>query len=666
MGVPNKTLVSCLWATPLACAGAAAPDTHTVLRDSTFEDLANISITTVGRKAQPYLTTPAAIHVITQDDILSTGGLSIPDALRLALGVHVGQIDAHSWAITARGFNSLFADKIVVLVDNRSVYTPLWSGVYWEQREWLADELERIEVVRGPGGSKWGTNAVNGAINIFTRSARDTQGVALMGGAGDEQRAFGSFRYGATLGESGWIRGYAGYKDVDDSALETGAPSGDSWEMARAGFRYDADLSASTLMLQGEVFSSELNQRIQAPLPDPPFFAPLGAGESDGGHLQGIWTLQSARAGQITVQAYYDRSDRQLLSSEEQRDTFDIEAQQQFAFGRSHEVTWGLGYRNSRDEIANNFVVSVLPMKRTLHLWSAFIEDEISPDDSNTSLTLGAKVEHNDFTGWEVQPSVRASWSPDPSRTLWSAVSYAARRPSRINTDLVATNTVLAPGVLRAGAATTLVQNIGSRDLESETVIAYELGFRASLGEYAFDAAAFYNDYDKLLGFDPGTLDTQTLAPQFWRLVFAPQNLGSGHTYGAELAANWRVTPAWSVQFAWSWLQLNLAPSSNRQIARLEGSSPRHTAVVRSSLVLDEIWRLDATARYVDDLPGLDVPDYFTADLSLIRALTPRLELALVGRNLWGPQHLEFRAASIPESTEVERSAFLRLTWRSE
>ena len=269
-----------------------------VLRDPTFESLANTTITTVARKSQPYLTTAAATNVITREDIASTGIDSVPDALRFAPGLHVAQINAYSWAITARGFNSIFSDKLVALIDNRSVYTPLWSGVYWEQHAWLGDEIDRIEVVRGPGGSKWGTNAVNGAVNIFTRSAEETQGFAASGGIGTEARAFGSMRYGGALGESGWVRMFGGYQDHDASVLTNGVDADDAWDMARVGVRYDGRFEDAELMLQGGVFNGDFRQHTPIPTEAPPFQALLLApGKSNGGHVHGSWTQHTSRFG---------------------------------------------------------------------------------------------------------------------------------------------------------------------------------------------------------------------------------------------------------------------------------------------------------------------------------------------------------------------------------
>ena len=309
-------------------------------------------------------------------------------------------------------------------------------------------------------------------------------------------------------------------------------------------------------------------------------------------------------------------------------------------------------------------MIALDPPERTLHLWSAFVEDEIVDEARGLAFTIGAKFEHNDFTDWEVQPSARIAWTPAREQTVWAALSRAVRRPNRVNEDLISTVAVTPPGALRPGSPPTLVQNIGSPDLESETMTAFELGWRAVRESHSLDMAAFYNDYNSLITFGNRTLDATT--PEALRLVSMPENAASGHSYGLEISGKWRPTDEWLVQADYTWLRLNLAPQENRAVERLEGSSPEHTLTLRASLSVRDVWRIDAALRYVDRLPALDVPDYVGADLSIAREVTDAIDVALMGRNLWSPSHVEFISASVPEATEVERSAIFKISWRTE
>jgi iron complex outermembrane receptor protein len=420
---------------------------------ASLEDLMNIEVTSVSKKEEKLFQTAAAVYVITQDEIRRSGLTSIPELLRLVPGVTVARIDGTKWAISARGFNGRLANKLLVLIDGRSVYSPETSGVYWEVQDLLLEDIERIEVIRGPGGTLWGANAVNGVINIITKRAEDTQGVLVTAGGGSEERGFGSFRYGARMGEHADYRVYGKYFKRIGLVDALGRSANDGQQALRAGGRVDWTLTdRDELTLQGDIYGTRLRETPTVVSPDNPF-APFAnrPGEFTGGHVLGRWTRAFSKRSDLALQVYYDRFDRDLFDLADHINTFDVDLQHHVALGQQHDVVWGLGYRLVSHEAHGDSATPIHfnPARKTAHLFSGFAQDEITLVKDRLRLMVGAKLEHNQFSGFEAQPSIRVSWTPSSKQAVWAAVSRAVRTPVRSEQDIKASiQTVPGPGGL--------------------------------------------------------------------------------------------------------------------------------------------------------------------------------------------------------------------------
>src|SRR5436190_9633176 len=627
----------------------------------TLEQLANYPVTSVSKSEEKLSTAAAAIYVITEDDIRHSGVTSIPEALRMAPGVEVARVDAHTWAISARGFNDYFANKLLVLQDGRSVYTPLFSGVYWDAQDTLLEDVDRIEVIRGPGAALWGANAVNGVINIITKDAKDTQGFLLTGGGGTEEQLFAGARYGGKIGDNAYFRVYGKYFNRDDSALPGGGDANDRWQMSRGGFRVDwQPTEINHVTFQGDLYGGTAKQTNIRVSPTPPFtpFPENDQSDMSGGNLLSRWTHSFGNSSEFMLQTYYDYTFLGANTLEERRRTWDIEAQQRFALFDRHDVILGLGYRLMSDSTDDSFEVSLNPDKRTDDLFSAFVQDKITLVDDRLWLTAGSKFEHNDYTGFEVQPSGRITWVPHEQHTVWASVARAVRTPSRAESDIRLNQSPVIPGIVTS--------IFGNRDFDSEKLIAYELGYRVQPEEHvSFDLALFYNDYDdlrsiELIGLQPGP-------PPNLRLMV--ENGLKGFTYGGELAANYQPAKWWCLRLAYSYLEIDVKRkagfSDTASVADLEGSSPQNQVSLMSSLELPQNVSLDLWARYVDRLPARSIDSYFTLEVRLAWRPIKSLELSVVGQNLLDNAHPEFRGGIVPAPpTEVERSVYAKITWR--
>ena len=647
-----------------AWASAGNIDTHTPdLMHLSLEELMNVEVTSVSKRAEKLSEAPAAISVTTAEELRRSGVTSIPEGLRLVPGLEVARVDAHNWAISGRGFNDLFANKLLVLMDGRSVYTPLFSGVYWDVQDTLLEDIDRIEVIRGPGSTLWGANAVNGVINIITRPARDTQGLLLTGGGGTEEQGFGGLRYGGSMGPNAYYRVYARYFNRDDQVLPDGSDSNDRWNMERAGFRIDWDASTDNhLTLQGDLYSGRLDQTYFLPIPNPPF-AQTNQGHLNvnGGNVLGRWSHSFSAGSDLKLQLYYDRTVRDGPVLNEDRDTFDIDLQHHFLLGERQDVVWGAGYRVSSDEIDDTYTVTFNPDQRAIQLFSFFGQDEITLVPDRLRLTLGSKFEHNEFTGFEYQPSVRSSWTPTDRQTVWASISRSVRTPSRAEEDILLRQLSTVPGVQQV-----LLQ--GNREFDSEQMLAYEAGYRwRPRDRISLDVAAFYHDYDHLRSLEPGGFQFGPPGPPV-TAVFTAANKLHGETYGIEFAPSWQVTEGWRLQAAYTFLQMQLhhdAGSGDTTSERDERRSPHHQFSLRSSMDLLHNVEFDCAFRYVEGLPDFQIPSYAVVDVRLAWRPLKDLELAIVGQNLLDNRHPEFQSLFIPtERTEVQHSVYGKVTWR--
>lgn len=643
-----------------ACASEEDVDTTAPdLARLSLEELMSVEVTSVSKRGEKLSEAPAAISVITSDELRRSGATSVPEALRLVPGMEVARVDSHNWAVSARGFNDLFANKLLVLMDGRSVYTPLFSGVHWDVQDTILEDIERVEVIRGPGATLWGANAVNGVINIITRSAKDTQGLMLTGGGGTEEQGFAGVRYGGKLGENAYYRVYGKYFNRDDQVLPDGTDSDDRWNVERGGFRVDWDASTDNhFTFQSDLYSGRLNQTFFLPTPNPPY-AQTNRGNVDvnGGNVLGRWSRSFSERSDLNLQVYYDRTVRNGPVLNEDRDAIDIDLQHHFLLGERQDLVWGAGYRVSSDELDSTYTATFNPDQRTVQLFSLFAQDEITIVPDQLRVTLGSKLEHNDFTGFEYQPGGRISWTPTDRQTLWASISRAVRTPSQAEDDIQLRQVTATPGVQ------TLIQ--GGREFDSEELLAYEVGYRwRPLDRITLDVAAFYHDYGNLRSIEPSgivpgppAVVTATLA-----------NRINGETYGVEFAPSWQITDAWRVQAAYTFLQMQLhrdAGSRDTTTEANEGRNPHHQFSLRSFLDLPHDIEFDCTLRYVESLPDFQIPSYVVMDARIAWRPLKNLELAIVGQNFLDDRHPEFQSVLIPtERTEVQQSVYGKVTWR--
>lgn len=633
-------------------ADPALPDDLTEL---SLEALMGIEVTSVSKRPQQQRVAPAAVSVISAEDIRRWGVTNIPDALRLVPGLHVARIDANKWAVSARGFNSRFANKLLVLLDGRSVYTPLFAGVYWDVLDTPLEDVDRIEVIRGPGGTLWGANAVNGVINIITRSAEQTQGGLLSTGVGDETRSLTRLRYGKQLDNGLAYRLYAMYRDVNTGY--NADKSRDDAQFGQVGFRSDWKLQGGDqLTLQGDYYDGSSGQQLTiATDPAPAVTSFSDDTQQSGGNILFRWRRLIDKMSDFSLQLYYDHVDRDGPVLREDRDTLDLDFDYRYRWGQRHNVLWGLGYRWQQDNTPATSTFRLDPSSRDVSLYTAFIQDEINLVEDRLQLTLGSKFEHNDFTGFEYQPNIRMAWTPDRQQAVWAAISRAVRTPARGEHD-VRLRVVPPPGAPPVPAVVR-----GDRGFDSEDLMAYELGYRFQSGRrWSSDLTAFLNKYHNLRTFDP-----EILPPPELGLPFA--NRLAGRAWGVEWNGQFKLNNRWRLQVVYSYLnvELDLKDNSQDSFSRsAEDSSPHHQFSLWSAFDLTPAWQLDATLRYVGDInsPPPGAGQYVELDSRLAWRPQSRLELSVSGRNLLHHHHREFQPDFIQtQPTQVERSVFANL-----
>ncbi len=595
-----------------------------------------LEVTSVSKRPEKLSETASAIQVITGDDIRRAGATRLPEALRLATNLEVAQLDARQWAISSRGFNGTSANKLLVLIDGRSIYTPVNSGVFWDAQDVLLDDVDRIEMISGPGATLWGANAVNGVINITSKSAKETQGGLVTAGGGNELTGFGAVRYGGTLAPDVYYRVYAKSTARDSTELPNGNSAANDQSATQGGFRVDWDKSDRQLTLQGDAYRNRMDQ------------LNLPGMALSGGNVIGRWSRALAKDSDVKLQVYFDRTNRrQPVTFAESVNTYDVDFQHRLPLGERHDVIWGLGFRLIEDKIGNDYpVLAFLPAQVTRKTFSAFAQDEIALVKDRLSLTLGTKFEHNERTGFEYQPSGRLAWRLGKEQTLWTAVSRAVHTPSRIDGELVAP---------RDPPFTTLV---GNDQFESEVLLAYELGYRVQPRPWLFlSLATYYHDYDKLRSTDR----VNPSAP----FPFVLRNSQEGSVAGAELTADARVGDRWRLQAGYTQLHLNLSHKPGTvPTATLSDLDSDHQFSLRSALDLSDHLELDATYRFVARIVSQRVPAYDELDVHLGWHPTPQLELSIVGQNLLRSRHAEFQSSATAVRHYIERSVYGRVTWR--
>lgn len=646
---------------PPAATGPAA------LKKLSLEELSEIEVTTPSKEPAKAFQSPAAIYVITGDDIRHSGATTIPEALRLAPGVEVSRIDANKWAIGIRGFGTRLSRSVLVLIDGRTVYTTLFAGTYWEVQDTMLEDIDRIEVIRGPGGTIWGPNAVNGVINIITKSSKATQGTLASAGGGNEEQGFASLRYGGDNGKGLTYRMYGkgftrGPEDHPDGR------NFDDWRAAQAGFRMDWGANQQDVFtVQGDLYKEEAGESVQATTYAPPYSRIVdGNADLSGGNAMVRWQRTLRNGGDFQLQAYYDRTNRYEPNFGERRNTFDVDFLERLPLPARQQVSWGLGLRFSHaDDLEVVSGLSFLPASRTDQLYTAFLQDEIGLVDKRLSLVLGVKLLRTNFTDISSEPSARLAWTPSERQTIWAAFTHAVRTPSDAEEDFDLSGFAgLGPGGIPLMARFNSNSHFAPEQLNG-----YEVGYRRRFGQnLLIDVASFYNHYHDLFDeeFTGAIFLEDNPAPVHYLLPAQFGNGLLGTVKGLEIAPEWRPVSSWRLRGSYSYLHMNLgrAPHSGDvgTAPGIVGSSPQHEVWIQSSLDLSKAIQLDLTYRHVSALPGQLVPAYSTGDARFAWRFKHQLELEVVGRNLFQPSHAESGGDPGP-LVGIRRSGYLKLTW---
>jgi len=642
------------------------------IEDLSLTDLMQLEVSSVSRKSQTLSQTAAAAFVITQEDIHRSGAMSIPEALRLAPGLEVAQVGASKWAITSRGFNGVYANKLLVLMDGRTAYTPLFSGVFWDLQDTMMEDIDRIEVIRGPGAAMWGSNAVNGVINIITKKAKDTRGNLVAAGGGNQQRGFAGFRHGGQLGSDGNYRVYAKGFERHDSVSASGQNQDDSWRSGQLGFRMDQSLSTDDrVTLQGDAYRLNVGAPfLSNAVLTPPYSSYIPQDDlASGGNVLGRWESTFSNGSEIKLQGYYDRVQFDAPALSNAIDTFDIDFQHRLHLSAMHDVMWGANYRHIRSASGNTADISFAPETINYQNVSVFAQDEIALVAELLSLTLGAKLEESHFGGTQLQPNARLLWTPDSINSVWFAASKASRIPSQGEA-----NSTIALGVTPPSAQTfglpVQAAISGNPNLAAEKVLAFELGYRAQWSPcLSSDIAAFINSYSDLVHFVfVGGTPTPALSFAPVPHLAVPLSYANAtkttKTYGLELSTNWRVLDWMRLEGMFSYLEVEDPPkdSVNDAIA-----IPRTQEMLRCLLDLSEKSKLDFIVRHVGSLPSAKnqrVAAYTAVDARFSYELHKDLELSLIGQNLFDKRHVEFASAtSIVPPSQIPRGIYAKVMW---
>lgn len=626
--------------TALGAATAWAASDVQQLKDLSIEELSNIEITSVSKRDEKLSDAPTSVFVITSEDIRRSGATSLPEALRLAPNLQVARVSANEYAISARGFNGTAANKLLVLIDGRSVYSPLFSGVFWDVQNVMIEDIERIEVISGSGGTLWGVNAVNGVINVITRSAAQTEGgLVAVGGGNQEDRA--SLRYGGKLGEDLNFRVYATHFDMQDTETQSGETKDDSAHQSQVGFRADWQRDADSVMVKGDAYTGREGQPPPGSISISGVTLALGEINVTGANMISRWEHSWEGFGALSAQAYYDHTERSVPPTfEDSQGIVDLELQYSANPIGAHTTVWGGEYRYGMDRVTNSQYIALLPANLDQAWASLFAQDEIALLDG-LRLTLGARTEHNDYTGTEFLPTARLAWNWAPNEMLWAAASRTDRAPSRLDHDTFVPGQP--PYLLRGGP-----------NVLAETADDYEIGYRGQITPAAsFSATVYHTIYDRLR--------TEQIDPSFTYLYYG--NGIQGTTSGIELWGSYQVTPIWRLNAGFNRLrqELKLTPYSI-DIGTLEsdeGANPSRWGILRSSLNLGPRTELDLTLRYVDALAQPVVPSYTALDLRLGWQLRSNVDLSIVGQNLLGAGHGEF--TDITTRTDLKRAVFVKV-----
>jgi len=646
------------------------------LSDLSLVDLLNIEVSSVSKQSQSLSNAPAAVYVISSEDIQRSGATSIPQALRDVPGLHVVQIDSQKWAVSSRGFNGRYNNKLLVMIDGRTLYAPEFSGVYWEVQDILMADIDRIEIIRGPSAAMWGANAVNGAINITTKHSADTLGGYAELGVGNYEQGFAGFRYGGEVAVGVTARGYAkGFKrdslqhygqdmDANLHMLMMGLDTDNDWRQSQVGARIDINFdSTAALRLSTDIYDSKMQQVVQVASSSAPSYREFfhDSFDSRGWNVLAKYTKALSATSEYSFQSYYDYTRREEDLFGFTTDTVDFDFQHQFTAWQKHDFIWGLGYRYIKDDINTHPVISSSEDSSSqTNLWSAFISDEITLLNDQLWLTLASRFEHNSYTGLEVQPNIRLMWQLNDHHKLWSSIAYSVRAPNRAENNLKV-NVVNRP----SGPTFTEISVRGNDAFESEELLSYEIGYRFTpSNKLSFDTALFYNDYDKLRGIVMGTPDMMSGFPFTLEAPFV--NNQDGQNYGFELSSQWVPNEALRFKLNYSYIYSDFSLTTPTQ----NTDAPENIVSAHADWNISNTLNLNLTWRYVDAAPVLstfsaaqkELDSYQGLDIGLIWQLTPDLTLAAYGKNLLYPSHVEFEAEQFHIPYRVEPTYYGKIT----
>jgi iron complex outermembrane receptor protein len=625
----------------------------------------NVNVSSVSKASQPLSNAAAAVFVIDNEMIKRSGVTSVPEALRMAPGIDVARINNSKWAVTARGFNGRFANKLLVLIDGRSVYTPDFSGVYWGAQDIMLEDVDRIEIIRGPGATLWGANAMNGVINIITKHTEDTQGGLLTAGGGSKETGFAALRYGGKLAEDTFGRAYVKGFLRDEFSPEKPSSGNADWNQFQGGFRFDSTLSTqNNLMVQGNAYTGAPKQTLETFASKVPI---NDAVTTTGWNVSSRFNHSFSSTADYSLQFYYDHNQRQEYSIHNERDTLDLDFQNTFALGEQQSLIWGLGYRYSEDAFKDQSLVIMRPNARNTQLYSAFAQDEISFLDNALLLTLGSKFEHNDYTGFEVQPTARLMWTPTTGHKLWASISRAVRTPSRAEANSQFLILVVPPASEKNPFPYPInVMALGNPAFKAEQQLSYELGYRLTFNNnVSWDITAFYNDYHSLRS---TTYDKLVFRDGAIEQPVTFNNISNGNTYGFEMSGVWQMIDWWRWDLSYSLLKTQINNIDDYQAA----ISPEHIASLRAALNPADKVNLDFWLRYagaaktVNPLARqeLTVNSYVTLDVRLAWQPVHNLELSVTGQNLLEKQHFEYFDESYALPAGVPRAIYGKISWQ--
>jgi iron complex outermembrane receptor protein len=605
----------------------------TTLKKLSIEELMNIEVTSVSKRPEKLTAVASAIQVITREDIHRSGATSVPEALRLCPNLQVAQVNSHHWIISARGFNSTYSNKLLVMIDGRTVYSPLFAGVFWDVQNVLLEDVDRIEVISGPGGALWGANAVNGVINIITRKAKDVKGGYASAAVGTSLLDLFEARYAGAVGSKFFYRIYGQHRDRDSTLTADGKNNNDKWRLTQGGFSFDWLPSASnTITVQGNLYGA-----VEKTNPT--------SSSADGQNILARWTHNFSSGSELAVQTYFDRTWRQVPSTiSDQLNTYDVDIQHRFTPGKSHITMWGLGYRFMDDKTINTTIYAgLIPASRKMDLFSSFIQDELTILDEKLKLTLGSKFQHNNFSGFEIQPSARMAFTIDHIYTLWGAISRAVRTPSRLDVDYHIPTYKVPPNLPSVD---------GGPNFSSEEVYAYELGYRLQNSKkWNASLAIFNNFYDHLYTVDslPNTYTYQI------------QNGAKGHSYGLEFSGNFQATSWWRLRGGYTYFHKTIERREGYHTLLISltnsGIDAKNIILLQSVIDMPFNFQFDVVFRYVDELPlsqfSKPVPGYSAFDVRLAW-VRKHWEFSANAQNLLHNREPEFGNIKIPQNLYVK------------